>query len=146
MKKTRKSIIVGSKAFFKDIEDFKSKDTDRVVLIDNPVGFNYVRQTSATGSCLYEWKRMTADEFVEFTLNSKIPMSVGKFLVKEFCDEIGFTIEHLKKLEPVFEKLDKKHRYEKIIFNAYIENNDFILNESQLKTAYAEYKNERNDK
>ena len=138
-----KTIIVGSTYFFKDIEGFKSKDIDRVVLVDNPNGFNYVRQTSGSGSCLYEWKRMNADEFVDFTLKSNIPMSVGKFLVKEFCEEIGFTITHLIKLAPQFNKLDDKHTYEKIIYDAIISNNSWTLTEEQLTSAYEEYKKYR---
>ena len=138
-----KTIIVGSTYFFKNIEGFESKDTDRVVLVDNPQGFNYVRQTSGSGSCLFEWKRMSADEFVTFTLNSKLPMSVGKFLVKEFCDEIGFTISHLKQLAPQFDKLDDKHRYEKIIFDSIIINNSWTLTDEQLNSAYEEYKKYR---
>ena len=139
-----KAIIVGSIYFFKNIEGFKSKDIDRIILIDNPQGFNFVRQTSGSGSCLYEWKRMSADEFVTFTLNSKLPMSVGKFLVKEFCDEIGFTISHLKQLAPQFDKLDDKHKYEKVIFEAIISNNSWTLTDEQLNNAYEEYKKYRN--
>lgn len=141
-----KTILVGSTYFFKDIKGFKSKDKDRVVLIDEPQGFEYVRQTSGSGSCLYEWKRMSADDFVEFTLKSQLPMSVGKFLVKEFCDSIGFTISHLKKLAPQFEKLDDKHKYEKVIYNAIISNNSWTLTEEQLNNAYEEYKKYRVDK
>lgn len=138
-----KTIIVGSKAFFNDIKDFKSKDTDRVVLVDNPVGFKFVRQTSGSGKCLFEWKRMSAEQFLEYTLKTRLPMSVGKFLVKEFCDEIGFTFEHLKQLAPIFEKLDEKHQYEKMIFEAYMENGDFTLTEEQRLKAYENYKKVR---
>ena len=117
-----KTILVGSSYFFKSFEGFKSKDTDRVVLIEHPVGFKNVRQTSGSGSCLFEWRKMTADEFVEYALTKGPAMQIGKFLVPEFCEEIGFTIEHLKKLEPLVEKLDVKHGYEKIIYNSYIKN------------------------
>lgn len=137
------SILVGSTYFFKGLEGFKSKDTDRVVLVDNPVGFKNVRQTSGSGSCLFEWRKMTADEFVEYTLTKGPAMQIGKFLVPEFCEEIGFTIEHLKKLESLVEKLDVKHGYEKIIYNSYIKNGLFTLTEEQLKDAYEEYKKER---
>lgn len=140
-----KTILVGSTYFFKDIEGFKSKDIDRVVLVDNPIGFKNVRQTSGLGSCLFEWRKMSADEFVEFTLNSKISMSVGKFLIPEFCEVIGFTISHLKKLEPQFAKLEDRHKYEKVIFDSYIQNNKFKLTKTQLNKAYEEYKKERED-
>lgn len=138
-----KTIIVGSTYFFKNFEDFHSKDIDRVVLIDNPIGFNYVRQTSGSGSCLYEWKRMSADDFVNFTLKSNLPMSIGKFLVKEFCDQINFTISYLKKLAPVVAKLDDKHKYEKIIYDAIIKNGSWTLTDEQLNSAYKVYKEYR---
>jgi len=139
-----RKILVGSSAFFNEIEGFQPKDRDYVILVSNPVGFNYSRQTSFPDKyCLFEWKKMTAEEFIEYTLQTKLPMVVGKFLVPEFNKEIGFTIEHLKKLEPVFERLDKNHQYEKIIYDSYIENNCFKLTEEQRSKAYKKYAEER---
>ena len=135
-----KTFLVGSTYFFNGLEGFKSKDKDRVVLVENPKGFTHCRQTSGAGSCLFEWKKMTADEFVAYTLNTKLPMSVGKFLVKEFCEEIGFTLNHLKQLKPIFDKLDDKHKYEKIIYEAYIGNGSYSLTEAQKLEAFEEYK------
>ena len=66
-------------------------------------------------------------------------MVIGKFLVPEFCNEIGFSIEDLPKLTPLIEKLDKKHKYEEIIFNSYLQNGDFILSEEQREKAYFSY-------
>jgi len=86
---------------------------------------------------------MSADEFVEYTLHSKLPMEIGKFLVPEVAKYLGFTIEHLKKLKPIVDSLDKNHRYEKIIYESYIENSDFILTEEQRRAAFDEYKKER---
>ena len=51
----------------------------------------------------------------------------------------NLTINHLKKLSPLIDFLDDKHRYEKIIFESYIENNDFFLTEEQRLKAYLEY-------
>lgn len=135
-------ILVGSNYFFKNIKGFHSKDTDYATLIDNPIGFNYVRQTSGK-FCLFEWKRMPPEEFISYTLNKGPTMQIGKFLIPEFNNEIGFTIEHLKQLAPLIEKLDDKHKYEKIIFNSYIENNSFTLTEEQRLKAYEEYKKYR---
>ena len=137
------TILVGSKYFFKEMPGFSSKDTDKIVLVSKPVGFKYVRQTSGSGSCLFEWKKMTADEFVNRTLKTKTPMSVGKFLVPEFNEQIGFTIEHLKLLEPIFEQLDEKHKYEKVIYDAYVSNGSFTLTDEQRQTAYEVYKEAR---
>lgn len=137
-------ILVGSTYFFKSIAGFKSKDIDYVVLVSNPIDFKYVRQTSFPDKyCLFEWKKMNVEEFIKYTLETKLPMTAGKFLIPEFNNQIGFTIEHLKRLQPIFEKIDKKHTYEKIIFDAYIENNDFILTDDQRMSAYEEYKKSR---
>ena len=82
---------------------------------------------------------MSADEFINITLDRDIPMEMGKFLVKEFIDETKLTIEQLKRLQPLVEKLDDKHLYEKIIYDSYIINNDFYLTDQQLHLAYKEY-------
>ena len=57
-----------------------------------------------------------------------------------FIKELGITIEDLKRLEPLLECLDEKHKYERIIYFSYIENNDFYLTETQLDQAYKIYK------
>ncbi len=67
-------------------------------------------------------------------------MQLGKFLVPGFVQEIGFTIEHLKALKPLAEKLDERHRYEKVIYDSYIENGSFELTEEQRSKAYEQYK------
>lgn len=137
-------ILVGSTYFFNGIEGFVSKDVDNVELVDNPNDFKNYWQMNSKGKCLFRWRRMSADEFVKITLQYGLPMSIGKFLVPEFNKEINFTIEHLKQLQPLVDKLDDRHLYEKIIYDAYIENNDFNLSEEQLKNAYNTYKLHRN--
>ena len=56
-------------------------------------------------------------------------MRVGKFIVPEFCEYIGFEIKDYELLKPIFDKLDDKHKYEKVIMESYIENNSFTLTE-----------------
>ena len=70
-------------------------------------------------------------------------MKAGKFLIPEFNEFIGFTIEDLKSILHVFENMDDKHSYEKIIANAYIENGGFFLKDRQRYNAYLEYKKKR---
>lgn len=72
-------------------------------------------------------------------------MIVGKFLIAEFNKEIRFTIDDLKKFEQIFDKMDEKHMYEKIIYDSYIENGDFYLTDLQRDKAYKEYKKYRNE-
>ena len=136
----RRKILVGSSVFFNEIEGFKPKDRDYVILDEKPVGYDFVRQTTSSKQCLFEWRRMLPEQFVEYSLYIGPAMQIGKFLVPEFVQEIGFTIEHLKKLKPLIEKLDSKHAYEKVIYDAYIENEAFILTEEQRSKAYEQYK------
>jgi hypothetical protein len=132
-------MLVGSNVFFKGIVGFTSKDTDILELVDIPTSFRIVRQIKFPTKCVFQWKRMSPREFIITTLKRNIPMEIGKFLVPEFCKEIGFTIEHLKQLEPLVEKLDEKHKYEEVIFNAYIDNNGFSLTNEQLQQAFKCY-------
>lgn len=132
--------IVGSNAFFKDIDGFKAHDKDVLVLIDNPIDFKIQRQIRLNGNCIFEWKRMTPKEYIDYHKTCECGMFIGKFLVPEFVKEIGFTINDLKELECLLDKLDDKHFYEKIIYEYYIENNDFYLTDEQLKNVYKIYK------
>ena len=100
-----RKILVGSSVFFNEIEGFQPKDRDYVILVEKPVGYDFVRQTSSGKECLFEWRRMLPAQFVEYSLHRGPAMQIGKFLVPEFVQEIGFTIEHLKKLKPLAEKL-----------------------------------------
>lgn len=136
-------MIIGSTYFFKDIEGFKSKDIDTLEIIENPKEFKYSYQLTGRGRCIFKWKRMTPKEFIQVSLSRNCPMELGKFLVPEFCKEIGFTINDLKQLQILRDALDDKHKYEAVIFDAYIENNDFYLTEEQLQKAYNEYKKYR---
>lgn len=70
-------------------------------------------------------------------------MCLGKFLIPEFNEKFGITIEDLKGLSSLLDRLDDKHLYEKIIYDAYIENNDFSLTDEQRQNAYNEYKKYR---
>ena len=138
-----KKILVGSSVFFDGIEGFQPKDRDYVILEEKPVGYDFVRQTTSREGCLFEWRRMSPEQFVEYSLRRGPAMQIGKFLVPEFVQEIGFTIEHLKKLKPLAEKLEGRHKYEKVIYDAYIENGAFKLTAEQRSKAYEQYKLDR---
>jgi len=135
-----RKILVGSSVFFNEVEDFQPKDRDYVILDEKPAGYNFVRQTTSGKECLFEWRRMLPEQFVDYSLSRGPAMQIGKFLVPEFIQEIGFTIEHLKKLKPLAEKLEGKHKYEKVIYDAYIENGAFKLTAEQRSKAYEQYR------
>ena len=120
---------VGSAYFFKFYKDFIPNDIDEIEFEENPKLYKNFMQFHKKDSsrCLFKWRKMSADEFVQYTLNTKLPMELGKFLVPEVNQYLGFTIEHLKQLSPIVDKLDERHSYEKIIFDSYILNNAFCL-------------------
>ena len=137
--------ITGSQAFFSSFDDFKPKDIDVLIVDDNPQGYKIMRQTHLNkGKCVFEWRDMSADEFIERTLEHQDPpMQVIKFLTPGFASYIGLTIEQLRRLQPLIDSLDERHQYAAIIYNGYIANDSFTLTEKQLKEAYENYKSTR---
>lgn len=136
-------MLVGSNVFFKDIEGFTSKDTDILEFVDNPTDFKNVRQFKFPDKCVFQWRKMPIDEFIAMTLSRNFPMEIGKFLVPEFIELFNLSISDLKKLQPLVDMLDDKHKYEEVIYNSYVENNNFYLTGKQLKNAYDVYKKYR---
>ena len=132
-------MLVGSKAFFENIKGFNSKDIDILELVDNPTDFKYLRQFRFKDKCVFQWRNMPVDEFIDAELLMNVPMSVCKFLCPEFIKLKGLTIEQLKRLQPLVDNMDEKHMYLKTIYDFYIANNDFTLTEQQLNDAYKMY-------
>ena len=132
-------MLVGSNVFFKDIKGFRSKDIDILELVDNPTDFKYLRQFRFKDKCVFQWRNMPVDEFIDAELLMNVPMSVCKFLCPEFIKLKGLTIEQLKRLQPLVDNMDEKHMYLKTIYDFYIANNDFTLTDEQLNDAYNIY-------
>lgn len=138
------SFLVGSTYFFSCYSDFKSKDIDKVELLD-VAAFPYRRQYFAPGRCLFRIARQnTVEDYIKWELKIGRGMALGKFLIPEFCEAIGFTINDLPKLQPLVDALDERHLYEKIIFDSYITNQAFVLTNDQRDAAYQNYKASRN--
>lgn len=136
-------MIIGSNAFFLQYSDFKPTDIDELEIIDTNQ-FTQIRQLTGKGKCLFQMKRHNSkQEYIDWALKSRLGMVVGKFLVPEFCEAIGFTIEDLPQMKPLIEKLDDKHKYEEIIYNSYLESGSFTLTGEQRDRAYASYKASR---
>lgn len=135
--------IVGSRAFFSCYEDFKPSDEDVLILDDNPTDYKFHQEIRIKGNCIFRWKRMNAQEFVDYHKKLNTGMFIGKFIVPEFTTEIGLTIEQLAELRCLAERLDERHQYERIIFDSYIKNNEFVLTEEQRLSAYNNYKSSR---
>lgn len=135
--------LVGSKYFFNKFDDYNSKDTDWVIIEDNPQHYTNTMTMRGRGEDLMFFKNRSKQEFINMTLSSNLPMVVGKFLIPEFNEYIGFTIDDLILFDHQFNKIDDKHLYEKYIYECYLVNKKFTLTESQLEEAYKIYKKYR---
>lgn len=134
---------MGSQYFFSCYPDFNSKDIDYIEIVETNE-FQYMRQITGQSKCLFQLKKCPSKEgYIDWALKSSVGMVVGKFLIPEFCEAIGFDVSDLPTLKPLIDKLDDKHKYEEIIYNSYIENNSFTLTDEQRDKAYESYKNSR---
>lgn len=139
-------MLIGSKYFFSCYEDFNSKDTDELELVETG-NFQYVSWLHNKNRCIFRIKKMpTLQDHINYALRQQQGLVIGKFLVPEFCQSIGFTIDDLPKLSPLIKLLDEKHKYEEIIYDSYLKNGDFILTEEQRRMAYDSYKKSRGEK
>ena len=137
--------LMGSKYFFSCYDDFTSKDIDEIQIIETNE-FNQVRQITGKGKCLFQLRKHPQKEgYINWALQSQIGMVIGKFLIPEFNEAIGFTVEDLPRLEILIGRLDDKHKYEEIIYNSYIENGSFTLTDEQRERAYKSYKQSRGE-
>ena len=136
---------MGSIVFFENMENFTPADYDELCIVNQLppcVKQNSIR-FKIKGKDVFFYNNLNKQEFINDTLSTNLPMKIGKFLVPEFANYIKLTIDDLKTLKPVIDKIDKKHAYEKVIYDAYIENNAFELTDEQRLNAYNEYKKER---
>lgn len=134
---------MGSQYFFSCYDDFTSKDIDEIQIIETNK-FSHMRQLTGQGKCLFQLKKYSSfEEYINWDVRSNLGMVIGKYLIPEFCNEIGFTIEDLPKVKSLINKLDDKHKYEEIIYNSYIENGSFTLTDEQREKAYKSYKKNR---
>ena len=136
-------ILVGSQYFFSCYDDFTGKDIDELKLVETEE-FKQFRHIVGQGKCIFLFKKhKNKQDYIDYALSQKLGMVVGKFLVPEFCDAIGLTVEDLPQLRPLIDRLDDKHKYEEIIFDSYLQNGCFTLTDEQRLAAYNNYKESR---
>lgn len=133
------SIQLGSNVFFNKYPDFTPHDLDYIEF-KKDIKVGYRIKIKDYDYFLYP-KHWTKEDYINDC--KTFPMKVGKFLVPEFNKKINFTIDDLSRLKWLIDKIDDKHSYEKIIYDAYIENQSFTLTEEQRLNAYNEYKAKR---
>lgn len=130
--------LVGSRYFFSQYSDFKPKDSDYIEFVDIIPDNWYIN-----GDIFYILDSLSKEEIVYQVIDGfNSPVSIGRFLNKEFSEKIGFTIEDLKHpgLKKEADRCHKKHEYVKMIYYFYIQNNSFTLTEEQRLAAYENYK------
>ena len=142
--KSIKKFIVGSSMFFSNMPGYVSKDLDELHVMDDfPEGGDNVMHLFTGKRDIILVRKLTKEGYIHDVYASRVPMRAGKFLSKEFAEWIGVTVEDLKKLEPAFRGMDDKHKYEEIIYDAYLTNGGWWLTPEQLEAAYASYKKHR---
>lgn len=140
-----KTFKIGSQVFFNDIPEYKSKDIDELCIMDTFIfNSNSIHINGLHGKDVFFYRQLDKQDWIKDVTESKLPMKIGKFLVPEFANYIGLTIDDLKNLKDIVDKIDEKHNYEKIIYDSYIENNGFYLTEEQKMKAFNKYKKNRN--
>ena len=136
---------MGSSYFFDRYDDYKLKDNDELHIVDEFIFPNRVCMNMKLfdGNDIFIFKNTDKQEYINDVYESGVNMKVGKFLIPEFNKYINFTIDDLKSLQPIFDNMDEKHTYERVIFESYLKNGDFFLTDEQRMEAYTEYKRSR---
>ena len=139
-----RQFLIGSKAFFTGFEDFRPVDTDILIIDDNP---DFVQTKSYMDGDMHYvyWAEMSKEQMMEEHKHIYNGRYIQKFLVPEFVEYLGFTIEDLKSLGFLLDRLDDKHTYCRTVYNYYIENNSFTRTQEQLTQAYEVYKMDRKE-
>ena len=138
-----KRILVGSRAFFSGYEDFQSKDYDYLELVENPTTFKWRREQSLRGTCVFQFKKEPVARMVQRTLDCGDAFVACKFIVPEVAQAIGATVSDILPLEPLLSKLDERHQYVAVIFEAMKQNGSFELTDEQRAAAYEVYREAR---
>lgn len=141
-----KQFTVGSSAFFSGMPDFRSKDSDILILTDEPDGFQWRREQQLRGVSTFRYKREPLAQMIQRTLDADDPLLVGKFLVPEVAAELGASVADILPLQPLVGKLDDKHKYYAVIFDAYQANGSITLTQEQRDAAYQLYTEARKPK
>ena len=136
---------MGSSYFFDRYDDYKIKDNDELHIVDEFIFPNRVCMNMKLFDVndIFIFKNTDKQEYINDVYESGVNMKVGKFLIPEFNKYINFTIDDLKSLQPMFDNMDEKHTYERVIFESYLKNGDFFLTDEQRMEAYKEYKRSR---
>ncbi len=135
----KQRFLVGSRAFFAGIDGFKSPNRNILELVGNPA-FLAGKEQNERVTRIYKYTRQPAPKMIADAVASGDAKKLGKFLVPDVARAIGMTIKDLQALQPLVDRLDKKQAYQKVIYDAYVENGGFVMTNEQLQAAYKAYK------
>jgi hypothetical protein len=140
----KERILVGSRAFFDGLPNFKPHDSDYVEFY-NPeeVSFTYKNVIKEGRDCLFQLVRRPKQERIDYALAHERPFSLCMFLVPRVCQEFGMNLQDLEQLRPMRETLNPRHLYLGAIYDAYMENGSMALTDDQRQHAFVEYLNNR---
>ena len=139
-------IITGSEFFFSGIEGFTPQDHDRIQIMEaDDVNFLFKRRMfdHKDGTDTFYIVRQPKEEYIRWAVKFASGTTLGMFLTPAFCEVFGITVADLVKLKPLRDRLDRRHHYQAIIYDAYIENGSMALTDQQRQAAFEEYKKER---
>lgn len=143
-----KKIRVGSSVFFGDMPGYEAHDVDYVCLLDRPLvpGRQVMNMKRRTAGVLCDYFLMVdtaKEEMLRRTLEADEPLRAGKFLAPELATHLGMAVDDLRLLDTLFTRMDEKHRYEYVIYQAYLANGSWQLSESQRAEAWKAYREGR---
>ena len=141
-----KQFKMGTSYFFDRYEDYVMKDYDDLCIMDTFPFTENVMNMKLKERDVFMFRNMDKQGFIDDLTESGVYMKAGKFLIPEFNEYIGFTIDDLKSIMYCFDRMDTRHTYEKQIAEFYIQNNGFYLTDEQRDSAYSTYKMYRRDK
>ena len=146
-----KTIQAGSRAFFSGMEGFTPKDNDVVVICEEGEHSGFLVKRFFRGddgkTCQFHIARVPKQRLISWEVRRAQAMSLGHYLLTDFCQEFGITMADLEQLRPLRQRIDIRHEYVGMIYDYYLENGAMTLTDEQRMVVYEEYKRERiNDK
>lgn len=137
---------IGSRAFFGNMPDYKEGDCDVLLVLDKwPEEFKKTIFSCGVTKCdTFFMKQMTKEEYIAETIETEDIKRVFYYMVPEFVQFIGLTIDDIKRVEPVVRKLENtRHKWYINVYESYIANGGFYLSDEQREAAYDVFKRTR---
>ena len=139
-------ILVGSKVFFNNYDDFKSHDTDYILFENHPNLYKTFAVLRGKNTDIFAYNEISKKAFLEFSHKhcKTSTLAIGTLIVPELLNYMKITFDEFKEFKYAADKVnDGKHNYVKLIYYSYLENGGFYLTQEQRDKAYEEYKKYR---